>query len=109
MAKPKQLTVGRKVRMLGTMTYSLSILMVRRLLFLIVACLFGIVALGSNRPLAVLAQSPDPEPRPQPVWDGTLRRIRVPILMYHYVSNLPADADQYRVDLTIIPELFRAH
>jgi peptidoglycan/xylan/chitin deacetylase (PgdA/CDA1 family) len=83
--------------------------MVRRLLFLIVACLFGIVALGSNRPLAVLAQTPAPEPRPPPVWDGTLRRIRVPILMYHYVSNLPADADQYRVDLTIIPELFRAH
>jgi peptidoglycan/xylan/chitin deacetylase (PgdA/CDA1 family) len=41
--------------------------------------------------------------------DGTLRRIQVPILMYHYVSELPPDADVYRVDLTILPEMFRAH
>jgi peptidoglycan/xylan/chitin deacetylase (PgdA/CDA1 family) len=41
--------------------------------------------------------------------DGTLRRIRVPILMYHYISALPADADQYRIDLTVEPGLFQAH
>lgn len=41
--------------------------------------------------------------------DGTLRRIHVPILMYHYVSDLPADADAMRVELTILPALFRAH
>ena len=33
---------------------------------------------------------------------------RVPILMYHYVSELPPDADVYRRDLTISPEAFRA-
>jgi len=33
---------------------------------------------------------------------------RVPILMYHYVSPLPPDADRYRVDLTVLPETFRA-
>jgi peptidoglycan/xylan/chitin deacetylase (PgdA/CDA1 family) len=43
------------------------------------------------------------------VSDGTLRRIRVPILMYHYVSPLPADADDVRRDLTITPEVFAAH
>jgi len=43
------------------------------------------------------------------VSDGTLRRIDVPILMYHYVSPLPDDADIYRVDLTVSPEMFRAH
>lgn len=32
----------------------------------------------------------------------------VPILMYHYVSRLPAGADQYRRDLTISPEAFEA-
>ncbi len=42
-------------------------------------------------------------------WDGTLRRIRVPILMYHYVSDLPADADAVRADLTVAPNMFRAH
>lgn len=41
--------------------------------------------------------------------DGTLRRIRVPILMYHYISPLPEDADPIRTDLTIDPSLFRAH
>ncbi|NLE99585.1 MAG: polysaccharide deacetylase family protein [Anaerolineales bacterium] len=33
---------------------------------------------------------------------------RVPVLMYHYVSELPSDADAYRVDLTVPPESFRA-
>ncbi len=33
---------------------------------------------------------------------------QVPILMYHYVSELPPDADRYRRDLTVSPETFRA-
>jgi len=33
----------------------------------------------------------------------------VPILMYHRVSNVPPDADVYRIDLTVVPEMFRAH
>jgi peptidoglycan/xylan/chitin deacetylase (PgdA/CDA1 family) len=33
---------------------------------------------------------------------------RVPVLMYHYISELPADADRYRRDLTVTPENFRA-
>jgi len=42
-------------------------------------------------------------------FDGTLRRINVPILMYHYVSELPEDADVYRRDLTVEPAIFREH
>jgi len=41
--------------------------------------------------------------------DGTLRRLRVPILMYHYVGDLPANADQFRTALTISTQLFRSH
>jgi peptidoglycan/xylan/chitin deacetylase (PgdA/CDA1 family) len=41
--------------------------------------------------------------------DGTLRRIHVPILMYHYVSTPPPDADQYRVNLSVEPAMFRQH
>lgn len=41
--------------------------------------------------------------------DGTLRRIRIPILMYHYVSPLPPDADTIREGLSVSPETFRAH
>lgn len=41
--------------------------------------------------------------------DGTLRRIHVPILMYHYISDLPEDADDIRVDLTVTPQNFHEH
>ena len=33
---------------------------------------------------------------------------RVPILMYHYVSELPPNPDRYRLDLTVLPADFRA-
>lgn len=45
----------------------------------------------------------------QSVSDETLRRIYTPILMYHYISPLPADADDIRVELTVEPHLFRTH
>jgi peptidoglycan/xylan/chitin deacetylase (PgdA/CDA1 family) len=41
--------------------------------------------------------------------DFTLRRIRVPILMYHYIGELPEDADVFRVNLTISSSQFRDH
>ncbi len=34
--------------------------------------------------------------------------IRVPILMYHYVSEPPEDADKYRINLSVEPDRFRA-
>jgi peptidoglycan/xylan/chitin deacetylase (PgdA/CDA1 family) len=34
------------------------------------------------------------------------RTARVPILMYHYVSDPPADADRVRVDLSVTPRRF---
>lgn len=47
--------------------------------------------------------------RPLTVQAGVRRRVRCPILMYHYVSPLPSDADKYRLDLTVLPENFQAH
>ncbi len=41
--------------------------------------------------------------------DGTLRRINVPILMYHYVGDLPEDADEIRTELTLSTVFFRQH
>jgi len=49
-----------------------------------------------------------PTPEPQPTPDGVARRLRVPILMYHYVSVPPADADAIRRDLSISPQQFEA-
>ncbi len=38
--------------------------------------------------------------------NAALRTIRVPILMYHYVSVPPPDADKYRLDLSVTPDAF---
>jgi peptidoglycan/xylan/chitin deacetylase (PgdA/CDA1 family) len=88
--------------------------MMARNLFLRLTLLFLLVALFAAS--VVLAQDAETtqESTPaaletEPVWDGTYRRMAVPILMYHYVSELPADADDVRTDLTISPDLFRAH
>jgi peptidoglycan/xylan/chitin deacetylase (PgdA/CDA1 family) len=35
-------------------------------------------------------------------------QARVPVLMYHYVSELPPNPDRYRRDLTVLPENFEA-
>ncbi|NLE45424.1 MAG: polysaccharide deacetylase family protein [Chloroflexi bacterium] len=47
-------------------------------------------------------------PSPTPTAVVLPDEAQVPILMYHYVSELPPDADSYRVDLTVKPEDFRA-
>ncbi len=38
--------------------------------------------------------------------DSTRRRVRVPILMYHYIGEVPPNADIYRRDLTVTPRAF---
>jgi peptidoglycan/xylan/chitin deacetylase (PgdA/CDA1 family) len=48
-------------------------------------------------------------PTLQPTPDGTVRTVRVPILMYHYLSEPPANADRYRRDLSVAPGLFEEH
>lgn len=47
---------------------------------------------------------PELMPTPMGAYSWTLK---VPILMYHYVSAPPADADVYRTDLSVTPEQFR--
>lgn len=63
--------------------------------------------------LAGLLPTPTAEatvlPTYAPTPDGVTRQIRVPILMYHYLSAPPADADIYRRDLSVPPERFAAH
>jgi len=44
-------------------------------------------------------------PTPSGTYSWTLM---VPILMYHYISAPPADADVYRIDLSVTPDNFRA-
>lgn len=41
--------------------------------------------------------------------DGVMRTVRIPILMYHYLSTPPSNTDIYRQDLSVPPELFAAH
>jgi peptidoglycan/xylan/chitin deacetylase (PgdA/CDA1 family) len=37
------------------------------------------------------------------------RQLHVPILMYHYISVPPTDADIYRRDLSVSPDRFESH
>ena len=41
--------------------------------------------------------------------DDTMRRIHVPVLMYHYVGELPEEPDDIRINLTLSTQLFRQH
>lgn len=50
------------------------------------------------------ATQPPPTATPVPIPD----EVKVPILMYHYVSELPPGADVYRQDLTVSPAAFEA-
>lgn len=77
-----------------------------RLLWRSIGLMLGMICLIVNN-VPMMAQDSS-----QPLTlrgDGTLRRLRVPILMYHYVSVPPAGADQYRVNLSVDPETFRQH
>lgn len=71
--------------------------------------LFGVLAALFLSMIAPILTSAQMLPSDPPAGDGTLRRIRVPILMYHYISPLPADADEYRTGLTLEPNVFHDH
>lgn len=62
------------------------------------------VVTSTSAPTAT-ATKPPPLPTPQGVYSWTLK---VPILMYHYISEPPEDADKYRQDLSVAPVDFRA-
>ncbi len=50
-----------------------------------------------------------PPPPPTATYPPPPEEVHVPILMYHYISELPPDADTYRRDLTVVPEKFEQH
>ncbi|HOC20012.1 MAG TPA: polysaccharide deacetylase family protein [Anaerolineae bacterium] len=52
--------------------------------------------------------TPTLTPSPTPTYPPPPAALHVPILMYHYVSELPPDADGIRRGLTVTPELFEA-
>lgn len=59
----------------------------------------------TDTPAPTATFTPIPLPTPNGIYSRTLR---VPILMYHYISVPPEDADIYRLDLSVDPETFRA-
>ena len=65
----------------------------------------------SEAPLVLPTSTAQPDAAPvlAPTPDGILRSVSTPILMYHYLSVPPQDADIYRLDLSVTPELFAAH
>lgn len=69
------------------------------------------MAVGESGETTVLLPTPTPAPltAPAPTPDSVTRIVQTPILMYHYVSVPPADADIYRRDLSVPPDLFAQH
>ncbi|MEM7332917.1 MAG: polysaccharide deacetylase family protein [Chloroflexota bacterium] len=58
-------------------------------------------------PTSTLPPTLTPTPLPLPTPQGTISwTVKVPILMYHYVSIPPEDADVYRTDLSVKPDAF---
>lgn len=70
---------------------------------------------GPPEPTVPPDYAPDNLPTPAPTWapplptpqSGGAYAARMPILMYHYVSDPPADADIYRTDLSVSPAELR--
>lgn len=58
-------------------------------------------------PTVTPTETPTNTPTPLPTPDSRDRDFYIPILMYHYISVPPADADIYRNDLSVMPENFR--
>lgn len=53
--------------------------------------------------------TPTPTPTPLPTPDGVKREAVVPILLYHYISPPPPDANQIRKELSVSPQQFEEH
>jgi len=61
-------------------------------------------AVSPPTPPVIVTPTSEPLPTPFGVYSWTLK---VPILMYHYISRPPDDADVYRIDLSVTPDDFR--
>ncbi len=66
-------------------------------------------ATPSRTPTGTAAPTATATPTLGPTPDGVARTLHAPILMYHYVSEPPADADIYRRDMSVTPERFENH
>ncbi len=62
-------------------------------------------ATSSSTPTPTNTASPTLQPTPL----GSGRTLTVPILMYHYLSSPPSDANAIRLDLSVRPEQFETH
>lgn len=54
------------------------------------------------------ARTPSPTPKPSATPVPLPASVQLPVLMYHYIAVPPADADKYRLDLSVTPAAFEA-
>lgn len=69
----------------------------------------GAAAFALPASIASAQTTPPPDPATPAVPTAPLESLVCPILMYHYVSQPPEDADRYLTDLTVLPETFAQH
>lgn len=75
-------------------------------LFVLFAAWPAHAALQPQPHAAARTSSPTPKPSATPV--PLPASAQLPVLMYHYVSVPPANADKYRLDLSVTPAAFEA-
>ncbi len=67
-------------------------------------------ATNTPTPTLPLTSTPTPTrtraPTLSPTSSQNMRQMRVPVLMYHYISIPPPDADAVRLDLSVTPQAF---
>jgi len=63
---------------------------------------------STETPTALPSPTLTTVPQPTPDAEALQRRVRLPILMYHYVEPWPTEADELRKGLTVTPEDFAA-
>lgn len=62
----------------------------------------------TSTPTPTFTATPTRTPTRTPTLNPNARIARVPILMYHYISIPPPDADKFRLDLSVAPDAFDA-
>lgn len=70
--------------------------------------LLTVTATASPSPTFTMQPPVTATATPLPTPDGLERSFIIPVLMYHYISTPPEEADIYRVNLSVTPDTFAA-
>lgn len=77
-------------------------------LFVVMVAVWPAHAAPAQPQQRIVTRTPSPTPRPTATPVPLPAYAQVPVLMYHYIAVPPANADKYRLDLSVTPANFEA-